>query len=160
MGFFNNLIGERIKTEALKAIDKYAETAFINSVLPHCTDDGVKASMKLTGKLDLTIADMVVDFTEHMGKNTEKTLTIPLTEKHIDLDTLFRAVRPKMISGSETISTDGLTLTLNGKISGIGMKQMMMGVGATINSVSFRLTVVGSAAGTWLAQPAADEPKA
>ena len=37
MGFFDklggNLIADRIRSEALKAVDKYAETAFINSII-------------------------------------------------------------------------------------------------------------------------------
>lgn len=157
MGFFDklggNLIADRIRGEALKAIDKYAETAFISSILPHCSEDGAAASMKIEGAIDLNIAEVTVEYTEHMGRDAEKTLTLPPTEKHIEVNTLFRAVRPRLIAGSETISAEGVTLNLNGRIAGIGMKQMMMGVGATVNAVSFRLALTGSASGKWLGQP-------
>ena len=158
MGFFDklggNLIADRIRSEALKAVDKYAETAFINSILPHCGEDGVSASVQIAGSIDLSIAEMVIEYTEHMGRDAEKTLTLPPMEKHIAFDTLFRAVRPGLLADSETISAEGVTLNLNGRIAGIGMKQMMMSVGATVNAVSFRLALTGGATGKWLCQPA------
>lgn len=152
MGLFDklggNLIADRIRGEALKVIDRYVESAVINAVLPH--QDGAEQKIRISAGLKTVLAETLVEYTEHMGKDTVKTLTIPLTEKELALDTVIAAKRPGVMAESAVIGAEDLKLDLSGRISGIGFRQMMMGVGATIDAVTFKVSVSGSASGTWL----------
>ncbi len=151
MGIFDklggNLIADRIRAEAVKAIDKYVESTVINTLLPHCEPGG--NTIRLTAGLTVALDEVLVEYTEHMGKDSKKTLTIPATEKHLDLDSLVKAGKPGVLEESEVIQGEDLAFSCSGKISGIGFRQMMMGVGATIDSVTFRLSVTGTANGVW-----------
>ncbi len=154
MGIFDklggNLIADRIRSEAVKAIDRYVENSVINALLPHHGEDG--HAVKLTASLTVKLDGVLVEYTEHMGKDCKKTLTIPAAEKQLALDSTVKAARPGVMAESSVISGEELELAFAGKISGIGFRQMMMGVGATIDAVTVRLTVSGTANGVWLGQ--------
>lgn len=145
----SGMIAEKIKEGAINAIDRYVESAVINAVLPH-QQDGNEARIAICASLDVTIERLAADYTEHIGQDAEKNLEIPLTIKHLELDSVTAVKRPASMAGSEVIKADDLELSLSGSLSGLAFKQMMMGVGATINTVHFKITVKGNAAGTWL----------
>lgn len=145
----SGMIAEKIKEGAVNAIDRYVESAVINAVLPH-RQDGADMRVAICASVDVTIEYLAADYTEHIGKGTEKSLEIPLTIKHLELDSVTAVKRPASMAGSEVIKADDLELSLSGSLSGLAFKQMMMGVGATINTVHFKITVKGNAAGTWL----------
>ncbi len=151
MGIFDklggNLIADRIKAEAAKAIDKYVESSVINALLPDCEPG--PDTIRLTAGLIVKLDDVLVEYTEHMGKDAKKTLTIPAMEKTLALDRFLRAKRPTVLEESTEICGENLEFSFSGKISGIGFRQMMMGVGATIDSVTVRLAVSGTADGVW-----------
>lgn len=156
MGLFDKLggglIASAIKSEAMKAIDRYVESTVINSVLPQCTE-GTDAKVQFAANLKVVLAEAVVEYTEIMGKSggKETSLTLPLTEKTLALASTVKAKKPSSMADSEKITADDLDLTFSGKIAGLGFKQMMMGAGATINAVKFKVTVSGSATADWLA---------
>lgn len=156
MGLFDKLggglIASAIKSEAMKAIDRYVESAVINSVLPQCTE-GSDAKVQFAANLKVVLAEAVVEYTEIMGKSggKETSLNLPLTEKMLALASIVKAKKPSSMADSEKITADDLDLTFSGKIAGLGFKQMMMGAGATINAVKFKVTVSGSATADWLA---------
>lgn len=155
MGLFDklggSLIANAIKSEAMKAIDRYVESAVINSVLPQCTE-GTDAKVQFTADLKIVLAEAVVEYTEIMGKSggKETSLTLPLTEKTLALASIVKAKKPSSMADSEKINADDLDLAFSGKIAGLGFKQMMMGAGATINAVKFKITVAGSAVADWI----------
>ncbi len=153
MGILNKLgsgmIAEKIKEGAMNAIDRYVESAVINALLPH-RQDGAEARIAICASVDVVIEYLAADYTEHMGKDAEKSLNIPQTVKHLELDSVTAVRRPDAMAGSEVIKADELELCLSGNLSGISFKQMMMGVGATINTIHFKVTVKGNAVGTWL----------
>lgn len=161
MGIFDklggNLIADRIRTEAQKAIDRYVESAVVNALLPH--GDGLDASARVGARLELVLAETEVTYTEHMGHHISKSLTLPATEKILELETVFPVRRPRDMAESEAVSVEDLDLHLAGKIGGLGFRQMMMGVGATIDSVSFRVRVTGAASLEWLSQPVPETEK-
>lgn len=144
-----NMIAEKIKESAINAIDRYVESAVINAILPH-SQDGTEARIAICASLDVTIEQLAADYTEHLGRDVEKSLVIPLTIKHLELDSVTPVKRPAAMAGSESIQAENMALDLSGKLSGIAFKQIMMGMGATINSIHFKVSVKGNAAGTWL----------
>lgn len=156
MGLFDKLggglIASAIKSEAMKAIDRYVESTVINSVLPQCTE-GSDAKVQFAAELKVVLAEAVVEYTEIMGKSggKETSLTLPLTEKTLALASIIKAKKPSSMADSEKITAEDLDLSFSGKIAGLGFKQMMMGAGATINAVKFKVTVSGSATADWLA---------
>lgn len=145
----SGMIAEKIKEGAVNAIDRYVESAVINALLPH-RQDGADMRIAICASVDVTIEYLVADYTEHIGKGTEKSLEIPLSTKHLELDSVTAVKRPESMAGSDVIKADGLELCLSGNLSGLAFKQMMMGMGATINTIHFKVTVKGNAAGTWL----------
>ena len=153
MGLLNKLgsgmIAEKIKEGAINAIDRYVESAVINALLPH-RQDGAEARIAICASVDVVIEHLAADYTEHIGKDAEKSLSIPQTIKHLELDSVTPVKRPESMAGSEVIKADELELCLSGNLSGIAFKQMTMGVGATINTIHFKVTVKGNAVGTWL----------
>lgn len=153
MGLLNKLgsgmIAEKIKEGAINAIDRYVESAVINALLPH-RQDGAEARIAICASVDVVIEHLAADYTEHIGKDAEKSLSIPQTVKHLELDSVTPVKRPESMAGSEVIKADDLELCLSGNLSGIAFKQMTMGVGATINTIHFKVTVKGNAVGTWL----------
>ena len=153
MGLLNKLgsgmIAEKIKEGAINAIDRYVESAVINALLPH-RQDGAEARIAICASVDVVIEHLAADYTEHIGKDAEKSLSIPQTIKHLELDSVTPVKRPESMAGSEVIKADDLELCLSGNLSGIAFKQMTMGVGATINTIHFKVTVKGNAVGTWL----------
>lgn len=153
MGLLNKLgsgmIAEKIKEGAINAIDRYVESAVINALLPH-RQDGAEARIAICASVDVVIEHLAADYTEHIGKDAEKSLSIPQTVKHLELDSVTPVKRPESMAGSEVIKADELELCLSGNLSGIAFKQMTMGVGATINTIHFKVTVKGNAVGTWL----------
>lgn len=155
MGLFDKLggglIASAIKSEAMKAIDRYVESAVINSVLPQCTE-GTDAKVQFSADLKIVLAEALIEYTEIMGKNggKETSLNLPLTEKTLALSSVIKAKKPSSMAASEKISAEDLDLTFSGKIAGLAFKQMMMGAGATINAVKFKVTVSGSASADWI----------
>ncbi|MBR1999341.1 MAG: hypothetical protein IJ992_02380 [Lentisphaeria bacterium] len=145
----SGMIAEKIKEGAINAIDRYVESAVINALLPH-RQDGAEARIAICASVDVVIEHLAADYTEHIGKNAEKSLSIPQTVKHLELDSVTPVKRPESMAGSEVIKADELELCLSGNLSGIAFKQMTMGVGATINTIHFKVTVKGNAVGTWL----------
>ena len=145
----SGMIAEKIKEGAINAIDRYVESAVINALLPH-RQDGTEARIAICASVDVVIEYLAADYTEHLGKEANKSLSIPLTVKHLELDSVTAAKRPDSMAGSEVIKADDLELCLSGNLSGIAFKQMMMGVGATINTIHFKVSVKGNAVGTWL----------
>ena len=145
----SGMIAEKIKEGAINAIDRYVESAVINALLPH-RQDGAEARIAICASVDVVIEHLAADYTEHIGKNAEKSLSIPQTIKHLELDSVTPVKRPESMAGSEVIKADDLELCLSGNLSGIAFKQMTMGVGATINTIHFKVTVKGNAVGTWL----------
>lgn len=145
----SGMIAEKIKEGAINAIDRYVESAVINALLPH-RQDGAEARIAICASVDVVIEHLAADYTEHIGKNAEKSLSIPQTIKHLELDSVTPVKRPDSMAGSEVIKADELELCLSGNLSGIAFKQMTMGVGATINTIHFKVTVKGNAVGTWL----------
>lgn len=145
----SGMIAEKIKEGAINAIDRYVESAVINALLPH-RQDGAEARIAICASVDVVIEHLAADYTEHIGKDAEKSLSIPQTIKHLELDSVTPVKRPESMAGSEVIKADELELCLSGNLSGIAFKQMTMGVGATINTIHFKVTVKGNAVGTWL----------
>lgn len=145
----SGMIAEKIKEGAINAIDRYVESAVINALLPH-RQDGAEARIAICASVDVVIEHLAADYTEHIGKDAEKSLSIPQTIKHLELDSVTPVKRPESMAGSEVIKADDLELCLSGNLSGIAFKQMTMGVGATINTIHFKVTVKGNAVGTWL----------
>lgn len=145
----SGMIAEKIKEGAINAIDRYVESAVINALLPH-RQDGAEARIAICASVDVVIEHLAADYTEHIGKDAEKSLSIPQTVKHLELDSVTPVKRPESMAGSEVIKADELELCLSGNLSGIAFKQMTMGVGATINTIHFKVTVKGNAVGTWL----------
>lgn len=145
----SGMIAEKIKEGAINAIDRYVESAVINALLPH-RQDGAEARIAICASVDVVIEHLAADYTEHIGKDAEKSLSIPQTVKHLELDSVTPVKRPESMAGSEVIKADDLELCLSGNLSGIAFKQMTMGVGATINTIHFKVTVKGNAVGTWL----------
>lgn len=145
----SGMIAEKIKEGAINAIDRYVESAVINALLPH-RQDGAEARIAICASVDVVIEHLAADYTEHIGKDAEKSLSIPQTIKHLELDSVTPVKRPDSMAGSEVIKADELELCLSGNLSGIAFKQMTMGVGATINTIHFKVTVKGNAVGTWL----------
>ena len=145
----SGMIAEKIKEGAINAIDRYVESAVINALLPH-RQDGAEARIAICASVDVVIEHLAADYTEHIGKDAEKSLSIPQTVKHLELDSVTPVKRPESMAGSEVIKADDLELCLSGNLSGIAFKQMTMGVGTTINTIHFKVTVKGNAVGTWL----------
>lgn len=145
----SGMIAEKIKEGAINAIDRYVESAVINALLPH-RQDGAEARIAICASVDVVIEHLAADYTEHIGKDAEKSLSIPQTIKHLELDSVTPVKRPDSMAGSEVIKADELELCLSGNLSGIAFKQMTMGVGATINTIHFKVSVKGNAVGTWL----------
>ncbi len=145
----SGMIAEKIKEGAINAIDRYVESAVINALLPH-RQDGAEARIAICASVDVVIEYLAADYTEHIGKDAEKSLSIPQTIKHLELDSVTPVKRPDSMAGSEVIKADELELCLSGNLSGIAFKQMTMGVGATINTIHFKVSVKGNAVGTWL----------
>ncbi len=145
----SGMIAEKIKEGAINAIDRYVESAVINALLPH-RQDGAEARIAICASVDVVIEHLAADYTEHIGKDAEKSLSIPQTVKHLELDSVTPVKRPESMAGLEVIKADDLELCLSGNLSGIAFKQMTMGVGATINTIHFKVTVKGNAVGTWL----------
>ena len=112
--------------------------------------DGAEARIAICASVDVVIEYLAADYTEHIWKDAEKSLSIPQTIKHLELDSVTPVKRPESMAGSEVIKADELELCLSGNLSGIAFKQMTMGVGATINTIHFKVTVKGNAVGTWL----------
>lgn len=156
MGIFDKLggtlIANTIKSNVLKAIDSYIESSVINSLLPHAPEGGTKSLLNLAAELNVSIADCVIQYTQHMGKKDEaKTLQIPLTEKHLSLNSNIPVIRPGKMAASQTLTAANLNIVFTGSLGGIAYQEMMMGAGATIDSVTLKLTVSGNAGGTWIA---------
>ena len=155
MGLFDKLggglIASAIKSEAMKAIDRYVESAVINSVLPQCTE-GTDAKVQFAADLKVMLVEALIEYTEIMGKNggRDTSLNLPLTEKSLVLASTLKAKKPSSMAASEKITANDLDLSFSGKIAGLGFTQMMMGAGARINSVKFKVTVSGTASADWL----------
>ncbi len=151
MGFLSKILSMRICAEAEKAMDRYVESAFINALLPHADSSGVVAALHVTASVDVVFSETFVEYTEHeKSKDTPASLTVPPRSRHLDIDTIIPAMRPRMFSDSQQITAEDVRLTLESSLKNIGLREMFMGVGATLNNVNVRLTVSGGAVLQWI----------
>lgn len=151
------LIAERIRAEAMKAIEKNVQSAVLNALLPQSAENGSGGEsaipVQLEADLTLNLARAEIFYTEHLGKDSEKSLALPDTRKELKLCSLFSAKRPEAMAQSRKIGAHGLSLTLEGTLAGIAFQQKIMGCGATIHTVAFRVSVSGNASAEWLDAP-------
>lgn len=149
------MIADKIRSEAVKAVENHIQSAVINSLLPQSAVHGNAHAIPLRVKasLEMNLSDTLVSYTEHLGKDSSKTLSLPGIRKDLNLHTIFAVGRPDAMAQSREIKAENLSMTLSGTLSGIAFQQKIMGCGATINEVSFRVSVSGNASAEWLDAP-------
>ncbi len=156
MGLFDKLgskiVADKIKAEAKNAIDRYVETTAVQSVLPQ-TQDGDAAQMAVKADIRVLLKSAHVEYTEHMGKDKPNSLDLESEDKMLNLNTVVRALRPRLLANSEALTAEKFTVAFQGRIAGIGMKQLFMGVGATIDAITVDLVLECSVNAQWLNQP-------